>query len=108
MAPGFFVRKICLTRFGGRTKIISMGQLKREDLPAFSELERRVKALRASEKALQNEVDRLREQLTATEAELKQAQAVREREERRRAKVRVRLDELIHRLSDLPALREAS
>jgi chromosome segregation ATPase len=71
-------------------------------------LEKRVKALRASEKALQNEVDKLRQKLAEAEGERTRGKAGLAREERRRQNLRGRLDGLIGRLSELPALREPS
>ena len=83
-----------------------MSQAKGQELPGFSELEKRVKSLHASEQALQVEVKKLRQKLAETEAELLRCRGGLQDEQSSRRRTRERLDGLIARLSELPALKE--
>ena len=83
-----------------------MSQGKGQDLPAFSELEKRVKSVHASERALQVEVAKLRQKLAETEAELSRSRRGLQGEQRFRQGLRERLDALIARLAELPAMKE--
>jgi len=85
-----------------------MSQARGQEFPAFSELEKRVKSLHASEKALQTEVKKLRQKLEAVESELRRCQSGLQNELSYRRKLRERLDTLIGRLAELPALKEES
>jgi predicted RNase H-like nuclease (RuvC/YqgF family) len=83
-----------------------MSQVKDQELPGFSELEKRVKSLHASEQALQAEVKKLQQKLAETEAELHRARGGVQSERRFRQRIRERLDALLARLAELPALKE--
>ena len=83
-----------------------MSQVKDQELPGFSELEKRVKSLHASERALQAEAKKLRQKLAETEAELLRARGGVQSERRFRQRMRERLDALLARLAELPALKE--
>jgi predicted RNase H-like nuclease (RuvC/YqgF family) len=85
-----------------------MSQAQGRELPAFSELEKRVKSLNASERALQAEVKKLRQKLAETEAELSSFRRGGQSEQRFRQRLRERLDALIARLAELPALKEGT
>ena len=83
-----------------------MSQAKGQELAAFSELERRVKSLYASEQALQVEVKKLRQKVAEAESELAACRSGLEDEQGLRRRTRERLDGLLARLGELPALKE--
>lgn len=83
-----------------------MGQGARSELPAFTELEKRVKALYASEKASLTEMDKLRRRLAKAEAEVETLRGRLREEEGRRVGLGQRLDGLLQRLGELPVLKE--
>ena len=83
-----------------------MSQARGQEFPVFSELEKRVKSLSASEKALQMEVAKLRQKLAEAERELDRCRGGFQTEQNDRQRLRQRLETLIGMLSELPALGE--
>jgi len=77
-----------------------------QSLPVFAELEKRVRSLNASEQALGKEVKTLRGRLAETESELERWKARSKQEQGRRRQFRGRLDAILGRLAELPALKE--
>ena len=70
-------------------------------LEKFAELERRVRKLAVEDRALREEVQSLREKLSAAEAEAEMFREMLAREQSVRMKARTELDDLIARLDGL-------